>query len=99
MVRRLTAREKCWDEESLRPSAEGPQMTIAQIEVQVKRNSIKTLAQIINRVNNLDLDVSSDPEVYHRRTRFERRFRSRQPVPVLFLKILGFESDFLFVFA
>jgi hypothetical protein len=36
----------------LRPSAEGPQMAIAQIEVQVKRNPMKTLAQIINRVNN-----------------------------------------------
>ena len=38
-------------------------MAIAQIEVQVKRNPMKTLAQIINRVNNLGLDVSSDPEV------------------------------------
>ena len=38
-------------------------MAIAQIEVQVKGNPMKTLAQIINRVNNLGLDVSSDPEV------------------------------------
>jgi hypothetical protein len=63
----------------IRLSAEGPQMAIAQIEVQVKRNPMKTVAQIINRVNNLSLDVSSDPEVYHRRTSSERRFRSGQP--------------------
>jgi hypothetical protein len=51
----------------LRLSLEGPQMAIAQIEVQVKRNPMKTLAQINNRVNNLGLEVSSDPEVCHRR--------------------------------
>lgn len=37
-------------------------MAIAQIEVQVKRNPMKTVPQIINRINNLGLDVSSDPE-------------------------------------
>jgi hypothetical protein len=63
----------------LRLSVEGPQMAIAQIEVQVKRNPMKTLAQITNRVNNLGLEVSSDPEVCHRRTSSERRFRSGQP--------------------
>jgi hypothetical protein len=40
---------------------------------------MKTLAQINNRVNNFGLDVSSDPEVYDRRTSSERRFRSGQP--------------------
>jgi hypothetical protein len=61
----------------LRLSVEGPQTGIAQIEVQVKRNPMKTLAQIISRVNNLGLDVSSDPEVYHRRTSSYLKWRAR----------------------
>jgi hypothetical protein len=54
-------------------------MAIAQIEVQVKRNPMKTLVQINNRINNLGLEVSSDPAVCHRRTSSERQFRSGQP--------------------